>query len=54
MKLKESIESVRNQFRADSDPFPNDEASLDSIRIKYIGRKGRVANIFSVMKDVLP
>ena len=54
MKLKESIESVRNQFRADSDPFPNDEASLDSLRIKYIGRKGLVANLFSGMKDVLP
>jgi|TARA_B110000263_G_scaffold45207_1_gene37239 phenylalanyl-tRNA synthetase alpha chain len=54
MKLKESIESVRNQFRTDSDPFPNDEASLNSLRIKYIGRKGLIAGLFSGMSDVLP
>ena len=53
MNLKESIESVRSQFRADSDPFPKDEASLDSLRIKYIGRKGLVAKLFSQMKDVI-
>jgi len=54
MKLKESIESVRIQFRADSDPFPNNEKSLDSLRIKYIGRKGLLAGLFSEMKDVIP
>ena len=54
MKLKESIESVRNQFRADSDPFPSDEKSLESLRVKYIGRKGLLSGLFSIMKDVLP
>ncbi|MFL3025577.1 MAG: phenylalanine--tRNA ligase subunit alpha [Candidatus Neomarinimicrobiota bacterium] len=53
MKLKESIESVRNQFRADSDPFPQDDTSLDKLRIKYLGRKGLLAGLFSGMKDVL-
>ena len=54
MKLKESIESVRKQFRADSDPFPINEKSLESLRVKYIGRKGLLSGLFSVMKDVLP
>ena len=54
MKLKESIESVRNQFRTDSDPFPSDEISLESLRVKYIGRRGLLSGLFSVMKDVLP
>jgi len=54
MKLKESIESVRKQFRADSDPFPINEKLLESLRVKYIGRKGLLSGLFSVMKDVLP
>ncbi len=54
MKLKESIESVRTSFRADSDPFPVDIQSVESLRVKYLGRKGRVAILFSSMKDALP
>ena len=52
MNLKESIESVRNSFRADSDPFPNDPQSVETLRVKYMGRKGLVAGLFSSMKDV--
>ena len=52
MKLKESIESVRNSFRADSDPFPTDEQSVETLRIKYLGRKGLLAGLFSGMQNV--
>ncbi|MBC8346742.1 MAG: phenylalanine--tRNA ligase subunit alpha [Candidatus Marinimicrobia bacterium] len=52
MNIKESIESVRKSFRADSDPFPNDSQAVDDLRVKYLGRKGLVANLFSKMKDV--
>ena len=52
MKLKESIESVRNSFRADSDPFPTDKQSVETLRIKYLGRKGLVAGLFSGMHNV--
>ena len=52
MKLKESIESVRNSFRADSDPFPTDIQSVETLRIKYLGRKGLVAGLFSGMQNV--
>ena len=54
MKLKESIESVRNSFRTDSDPFPTDKQSVESLRVKYLGRKGLVAGLFSSMKDASP
>ena len=52
MNLKESIESVRNNFRTDSDPFPNDSKSIESLYIKYLGRKGIVADLFNQLKDV--
>ena len=52
MNLKESIESVRNNFRTDSDPFPRDSKSIESLYIKYLGRKGIVADLFNQLKDV--
>ena len=52
MKLKESIESVRKTFRADSDPFPKDFRSIEALRVKYLGRKGLLASLFSSMKDI--
>lgn len=52
MQLKESIESVREQFRADSDPFPTDTQSVESLRVKYMGRKGLVAGLFAGMKNI--
>ena len=52
MNIKESIESVRNLFRTDSDPFPTDYQTVEALRIKYLGRKGLVAGLFSIMKDV--
>ena len=47
MDIKESIESVRRQFRSDSDPFPSDKDSLENLKIKFLGRKGLIANLFS-------
>ena len=52
MKLKESIESVRKEFRADSDPFPTNVQLVESLRIKYLGRKGLVAGLFAGMKHI--
>jgi phenylalanyl-tRNA synthetase alpha chain len=52
MNIKESIESVRKLFQTDSDPFPTDYQTVEALRIKYLGRKGLVAGLFSIMKDV--
>ena len=52
MNLKESIESVRNNFRTDSDPFPSDSKSIESLYVKYLGRKGIIADLFNQLKDV--
>ena len=52
MDIKESIESVRRQFRSDSDPFPSDRDSLENLRIKFLGRKGLIANLFSQIPNL--
>ena len=52
MNLKESIESVRNDFRTDSDPFPSDSKSIELLYNKYLGRKGLIADLFNKLKDV--
>ena len=52
MNIKESIESVRKSFRTDSDPLPADSKDLELLYIKYLGRKGLVADLFSQLKDV--
>ena len=51
MNIKESIESVRKSFRTDSDPLPTDSKDLELLHIKYLGRKGLVADLFSQLKD---
>ncbi|MFQ6612893.1 MAG: phenylalanine--tRNA ligase subunit alpha [Fidelibacterota bacterium] len=51
MQLKESVESVREQFRADTDPFPTSANDVEVLRIKYFGRKGLVTNLFMHLKN---
>ena len=52
MNTKDSIESVRSQFQTDSDPFPDDIEKIEALKIKYLGRKGLVANLFTQMSKV--
>ena len=52
MDIKDSIESVRRQFRSDSDPFPSDKDSLENLKIKFLGRKGLIANLFSQIPNL--
>ena len=52
MNVKDSIESVRSQFQTDSDPFPDNIEKIEALKIKYLGRKGLVANLFTQMSNV--
>ena len=54
MPLKEQIESVRNQFLADIESFPQAPTLIDQLKSKYLGRKGLVAQLFSKMSQVKP
>jgi len=49
MSMMEQLESVRKDFLADLDPFPETPQEIDELRSKYLGRKGRVASLFALM-----
>ncbi|MFQ6678672.1 MAG: phenylalanine--tRNA ligase subunit alpha [Fidelibacterota bacterium] len=49
MSILESIQSVRNSFRADIDSFPVDPREIESLRTKYFGRKGLLAGLYSTL-----
>jgi phenylalanyl-tRNA synthetase alpha chain len=52
MSTQDTIESVRDTFRTDSKQIENDPEKFESIKIKYLGRKGLVANLFSNIPKV--
>ena len=52
MPLKDKIESVRTKFLTDLESFPDNPHEIESLRIKYLGRKGLVADLFQEMNNV--
>ena len=53
MSLKDKIGAVRNDFRAALEIFPTDPIKIDELRIRFLGRKGEVAKLFSTMGSIL-
>lgn len=52
MSLKGKIGAVRNDFRAALDKFPTDPIKIDELRVRFLGRKGEVAQLFSTMDSI--
>jgi phenylalanyl-tRNA synthetase alpha chain len=52
MSLKDKIGAVRNDFRAALDKFPTDPIKIDELRVRFLGRKGEVAQLFSTMGSI--
>ena len=52
--MQETIEAVRKSFQTDLDSFPADRREIDALKIKYFGRKGALAKLFSQMGKILP
>ena len=52
MSKQDTIESVRDTFRTDSEQIENDPEKFESLKIKYLGRKGLVADLFSNISKV--
>ena len=46
MSTQETIESVREAFRTDSKLVAKDPDKYESLKIKFLGRKGLVAELF--------
>ncbi|MEE8478901.1 MAG: phenylalanine--tRNA ligase subunit alpha [Candidatus Neomarinimicrobiota bacterium] len=52
MSLKDKIEAVRKDFRAALDKFPTDPIKIDELRVRFLGRKGKVVQLFSTMDSI--
>ena len=52
MSTQETIESVREAFRTDSKLVAKDPDKYESLKIKFLGRKGLVAELFSNISNV--
>ena len=49
MSVLEQLESVRKNFLTDLESFPDNPREIEELRSKYLGRKGDVASLFSLM-----
>ncbi len=47
--MMDQLESVRKQFLADLESFPENSKEIEDFRSKYLGRKGSVASLFTLM-----
>jgi len=52
MSLKDKIKAVREQFRTAIENTSNDPSKYEEIRVKFLGRKGEVAKLFSTMGQI--
>ncbi len=52
MSLKDKIGAVRDDFRAALDKFPTDPIKIDELHVRFLGRKGAVAKLFSTMGSI--
>ena len=52
MSLKDKIEAVRKYFRTALDDFPSDPVQIEELRVKFLGRKGEIAKLFTTMGSI--
>ena len=52
MSIIDQIQKIRSEFRTDLEQFESKNITLDNIKVKYLGRKGLVANLFVQMSKV--
>ena len=52
MSKQVTIESVRTEFRTDSKLVAKNPEKHESLKIKFLGRKGLVANLISQLSKV--
>ena len=51
MSALKQIETVRNDFLAELEDVNEDLKEIESLRSKYLGRKGKIASLFSLMGE---
>ena len=49
MSIQEQLDSVRNDFLTDIESFSKNPKEVSELKFKYLGRKGKVASLFSLI-----
>jgi len=49
MSIQEQLDSVRNNFLTDIESFSKNPKEVSELKFKYLGRKGKVASLFSLI-----
>ena len=52
MSITDQIQKIRLEFQSDLESLSSEISFADEIRIKYLGRKGIVADLFNQMESV--
>ncbi|MEE8342002.1 MAG: phenylalanine--tRNA ligase subunit alpha [Candidatus Neomarinimicrobiota bacterium] len=52
MSLKDKIGAVRSDFRTAIDKFPSDPQKIEELRIRFLGRKGKVSQLFNTIGSI--
>ena len=52
MSTQDTIESVRKEFRADSKILIKNPDQHETLKIKFLGRKGLISNLFSQLGKI--
>ena len=52
MSITEKIQKVKLEFQSDIKNLSSKNGAVDKIRIKYLSRKGRIAQLFNQMVEV--
>jgi len=54
MSLLDKIDSVKERFLTDIEEFPTEPDQINHLKSTYLGRKGKVAELFSMLSSVDP
>ena len=52
MSLTDQIQKVKSEFSNDLEEYSPNGKTVDQMRVKYLGRKGLVANLFVLMGEI--
>jgi len=52
MSFREKIDSVRKEFLAETETFPEELKLIDELRSRYVGRKGKVSKLFDLISTL--
>ena len=51
MSIEDKIVSIRKEFLTDTDSYSDNKINIDELKVKYLGRKGLLSQVFDLLKN---